>query len=92
MSQRLSKADTSFRWLHSLTIIVRALICLYKGPETGGFSLVLGAVGFVIIFMNYGNYGDDDQLMKVPMAVVVSFLFAYVCELSVVVSDTFSSV
>ena len=29
----------------------RALTCLDKGPETGGFSHVLGVVGIISIFM-----------------------------------------
>ena len=33
------------------TVILRALTCLDKGPETGGFSHVLGVVGFISIFM-----------------------------------------
>ena len=33
------------------TVILRALTCLDKGPETGGFSCVLGVVGFISIFM-----------------------------------------
>ena len=33
------------------TVILRALTCLDKGPETGGFSRVLGVVGFISIFM-----------------------------------------
>ena len=33
------------------TVTLRALTCLDKGPETGGFSLVLGAVGIISIFM-----------------------------------------
>ena len=33
------------------TVILRALTCLDKGPETGGFSHVLGVVGFTLIFM-----------------------------------------
>ena len=33
------------------TVIHRALTCLDKGPETGGFSHVLGVVGIISIFM-----------------------------------------
>ena len=33
------------------TVILRALTCLDKGPETGGFSHVLGVVGIISIFM-----------------------------------------
>ena len=33
------------------TVIVRALTCLDKGPETGGFSRVLGVVGIISIFL-----------------------------------------
>ena len=33
------------------TVILRALTCLDKGPETGGFSRVLGVVGIISIFM-----------------------------------------
>ena len=32
-------------------VILRALTCLDKGPETGGFSRVLGVVGIISIFM-----------------------------------------
>ena len=32
------------------TVILKALTCLDKGPETGGFSHVLGAVGFTSIY------------------------------------------
>ena len=32
-------------------VILRALTCLDKGPETGGFSRVLGVLGFISIFM-----------------------------------------
>ena len=38
--------------------------------ETGGFSRVLGVVGIISIFM---CYGDDDQLMNMPIAAVVIF-------------------
>ena len=31
--------------------ILRALTCLDKGPETGGFSRVLGVAGIILIFM-----------------------------------------
>ena len=34
------------------TVILRDLTCLDKGPETGGFSRVLGVVGIISIFMN----------------------------------------
>ena len=44
--------------LHFLTVrpwdplsSFRALTCLDKGPETGGFSRVLGVVGIISIFM-----------------------------------------
>ena len=33
------------------TVILRALTSLEKGPETGGFSRVLGVVGIISIFM-----------------------------------------
>ena len=33
------------------TVILRALTCLDKGPETGGFSRVLGVLGIISIFM-----------------------------------------
>ena len=33
------------------TVILRALTCLDKGPETEGFSRVLGVVGIISIFM-----------------------------------------
>ena len=33
------------------TVILRALTCLDKGPETGGFSRVLGVVDIISIFM-----------------------------------------
>ena len=33
------------------TVILRALTCLLKGPEIGGFSRVLGIVGIISIFM-----------------------------------------
>ena len=33
------------------TVILRAFTCLDKGPETGGFSRVLGVVGIISIFM-----------------------------------------
>ena len=33
------------------TVILRALTCLDKGSETGGFSRVLGVVGTISIFM-----------------------------------------
>ena len=33
------------------TVILRALTCLDKGLETGGFSRVLGVVGIISIFM-----------------------------------------
>ena len=32
------------------TVILRALTCLDKGPETEGFSHVLGVVGTILIF------------------------------------------
>ena len=31
------------------TVILRTLTCLVKGPKTGGFSHVLGFVGFISI-------------------------------------------
>ena len=34
-------------------VILKALTCLDKGPETGGFSRVLGVVGIISIFMYY---------------------------------------
>ena len=33
------------------TVILRALTCLDKSPETGGCSYVLGVVGIISIFM-----------------------------------------
>ena len=36
------------------TVILRALTCLDKGPETGGFSRVLGVVGIISIFYVLG--------------------------------------
>ena len=33
------------------TVILRALTCPDKGPETGGFSRVLGVVGIISILM-----------------------------------------
>ena len=33
------------------TVILRALTCLDKSPETGGFSRVLGVEGIISIFM-----------------------------------------
>ena len=48
-----------FNWLLRLlfdctalgpTVILRARTCLDKGPDTGGFSGVLGALGFWSIF------------------------------------------
>ena len=66
MSQRLSKACVSVcclafqvNWLLRFfdctalgpTVILRALTCLDKGRETGGFSRVLGVVGIISIFM-----------------------------------------
>ena len=33
------------------TVILRALTCLDKGPDTGGFSRVLGVAGIISIFM-----------------------------------------
>ena len=57
------------------TVILRALTCLDKGPETGGFSRGLGLASFISIFM---DYGDGDQLMSVPIAAVVIF-FLVMC-------------
>ena len=57
------------------TVILRAFNCLDKGPETGGFSCVLGVVGTISIFM---YWGDGDQLMNRPTAAVVIF-FLLVC-------------
>ena len=57
------------------TVILRALICLDKGPETRGFSRVLGVVGIISIFM---YSGDGDQLMNGPTAAVVIF-FLLMC-------------
>ena len=37
--------------LDTHTHTLRALTCLDKGPETGGFSRVLGVVGIISIFM-----------------------------------------
>ena len=34
------------------TVILRAVYSLDEGPETGGFSCVLGVVGFISIFMH----------------------------------------
>ena len=36
------------------TVILKALTCLDKGPETGGFSRVLGVVGIISIFYVLG--------------------------------------
>ena len=36
------------------TVILRALICLDTGPETGGLSRVLGVAGFISIFFVLG--------------------------------------
>ena len=33
------------------TVILRAITCLDEGPDTGGFSRVLGVVGIISIFM-----------------------------------------
>ena len=33
------------------TVILRALTCLHKGHETGGFRRVLGVTGIISIFM-----------------------------------------
>ena len=33
------------------TVILGALTCLDKGPETGGFSHLLGVAGFISAFM-----------------------------------------
>ena len=41
----------SYKRLYTHTVILRALTCLDKGPETGGFSRVLGVVGIISIFM-----------------------------------------
>ena len=49
------------------TVILRALISLDKGPETGGFSGVLGVAVIKTIFM---NEGDSDQLMNGSTAAV----------------------
>ena len=57
------------------TVILRAHTCLDKGPETGGFSRVLGVVGIISIFM---YKGDGDQLMNGPIAAVVIF-FLLMC-------------
>ena len=57
------------------TVILRALTCLDKGPETGGFSRVLGVVGIISIFM---YYRDSDQPMNGPTAAVVIF-FLLMC-------------
>ena len=35
------------------TVNLRTLTCLDKGPETGGFSRVLGVVGIISIFKCY---------------------------------------
>ena len=35
----------------TVILILRALTCLDKGPETGGFSCVVGVVGIISIFM-----------------------------------------
>ena len=52
------------------TVILRALTCLDKGPETGGFSCVLAVVVIISTFM---YQGDGDQLMNGPIAAVVIF-------------------
>ena len=57
------------------TVIIRALTCLDKGPEAGGFSRVLGVVGIISSFM---YQGDGDQLMNGPTAAVVIF-FLLMC-------------
>ena len=57
------------------TVIFRALTCLDKGIETGGFSRVLGIVGIISIFV---DQGDGDQLMNGPTAAVVIF-FLLMC-------------
>ena len=51
------------------------LTCLDKGPETGGFSHVLGVVGIISIFM---YEGDGDQLINGSTAAVVIF-FLLMC-------------
>ena len=57
------------------TVILRALTCLDKGPETGGFSHVLGVVGIISI-LKYK--GDSDQLMNGRTAAVV-IIFLLMC-------------
>ena len=51
----LSQVNWLLRFLNCTalgpTVILRALTCLDKGPETGGFSRVLGVVGIISIFM-----------------------------------------
>ena len=71
------------------TVILRALTCLDKGPETGGFSPVLGVVGFISIFYVLGWQWSTDEWAN---CCCCNFLFAYVRETSAVVSYTFSSV
>ena len=57
------------------TVILKALACLDKGPETRGLSSVLGVVGIISIFM---YWGDGDQLMNGPIpAVVIFFLLMW---------------
>ena len=71
------------------TVILRALTCQDKGPETGGFSSVLGVVGFISIFYVLGLQWSTDEWAN---CCCCNFLFAYVRETSAVVSYTFSSV
>ena len=68
----LSQVAASFLYCSALgpTVNLRALTCLDKGPETGGFSCVLGIVGIISIFM---YQGEGDQLMNGPIAAVVIF-------------------
>ena len=53
------------------TVILRALTCLDKGPETGGFSRVLGVVCFISICV---YKGDGDQLMNGSIVAAVIFV------------------
>ena len=66
------------------TVILTALTCLDKSPESGGFSRVLGVLGFISIFM---SQGDGDQLMNEPIAAVVIF-FLLMCMKSLILSLT----
>ena len=64
---------------HKHTHTHRALTCLDKGPKTGGFSRVLGVVGF--ISCTKVTVTTDER----ANCCCCNFLFAYVCEMSVAV-------